>query len=70
MKYLYLIPRFWKTILVLAIIYLLCLIPANDIGKIDFLKIKYEDSIVHMIMFTGFSCNAVPRFATKHTPGE
>ena len=55
MKYLYLIPRFWKTILVLAIIYFLCLIPANDIGKIDFLKIKYEDSIVHVMMFLGFS---------------
>jgi VanZ family protein len=55
MKYLYLIPRFWKTLLVLAIIYFLCLIPANDIGKIDFLKIKYQDSIVHVIMFLGFS---------------
>jgi hypothetical protein len=55
MKYLYLIPRFWKTILVLVVIYFLCLIPAHDIGKIDFLKIKHEDSIVHMMMFLGFS---------------
>lgn len=55
MKYLNLIPRFWKTILVLVIIYCLCLIPGNDIGKIDFLKIKYEDLIVHTMMFLGFS---------------
>jgi hypothetical protein len=55
MKYLNLIPRFWKTILVLIIIYCLCLIPGNDIGKIDFLKIKYEDLIVHTMMFLAFS---------------
>jgi hypothetical protein len=55
MKYLNLVPRFWKTILVLIIIYCLCLIPGNDIGKIDFLKIKYEDLIVHTMMFLAFS---------------
>jgi VanZ family protein len=48
MKYLYLVPRFWKTILVLIIIYCLCLIPGNDIGK-------YEDLIVHTMMFLAFS---------------
>jgi len=55
MKYLILLPRFWKTILVLTAIVLLCLIPARDISKIDFLKITYEDFIVHLLMFFGFS---------------
>jgi VanZ family protein len=55
MKYLNLILRFWKTILVLIIIYFLCLIPARDIGKMDILKIQHEDSIVHVMMFLGFS---------------
>ena len=55
MKYLKLLPRFWKTILVLAIILSLCLFPGNDISKIDFLKITYEDKVVHLIMFLGFS---------------
>jgi VanZ family protein len=55
MKYLNLILRFWKTILVLIIIYFLCLIPARDIGKMDILKIRHEDSIVHVMMFLGFS---------------
>jgi hypothetical protein len=55
MNYFYLIPRFWKTILVLVTIFALCLIPASDISKIDFLKISYEDLVVHLIMFLGFS---------------
>lgn len=55
MKYLNLILRFWKTILILIIIYFLCLIPAPDIGKMDILKIPHEDSIVHVMMFLGFS---------------
>ena len=55
MKYLNLLPRFWKTILVLVIILCLCLIPGNDISKIDLLKIPYEDKVVHLMMFLGFS---------------
>jgi hypothetical protein len=55
MKYLNLFPHFWKTILVLVIILCLCLIPAKDISKIDFLKLSYEDLAVHLIMFLGFS---------------
>jgi hypothetical protein len=55
MKYLNLIPHFWKTILVLVIILCLCLIPAKDISKIDFLKLSYEDLVVHLMMFLGFS---------------
>lgn len=55
MKYLTLLPQFWKTILVLIIILSLCLIPGSDISKIDFLKINYEDKVVHLIMFLGFS---------------
>ncbi len=55
MKYLNLLPHFWKTILVLVIIFCLCLIPASDISKIDFLKLSYEDLAVHLIMFVGFS---------------
>jgi VanZ like family len=55
MKYFTLIPRFWKTILVLIIIMSLCLIPGNDISKIDFLKLSYEDKVVHLMMFLGFS---------------
>ncbi len=55
MKYLKLLPHFWKTILVLVIIFCLCLIPARDISKIDFLKLSYEDLAVHLMMFIGFS---------------
>jgi hypothetical protein len=55
MKYLSLLPRFWKTISVLIVIFGLCLIPASDISKIDFLKINYEDLVVHLLMFSGFS---------------
>jgi hypothetical protein len=55
MKYLKILPHFWKTILVLVIIFSLCLIPAKDISKIDFLKISYEDLVVHLIMFSGLS---------------
>jgi hypothetical protein len=55
MKYLHLLPHFWKTILVLIIIFGLCLIPAKDISKIDFLKLSYEDLVVHTMMFLGFS---------------
>jgi hypothetical protein len=55
MKYLSLLSHFWKTILVLLIIFCLCLIPAKDINKIDFLKLSYEDVVVHLIMFLGFS---------------
>lgn len=55
MIYLKLLPRFWKTILVLIIILGLCLIPAGDISKIDFLKISFEDLVVHLMMFLGFS---------------
>ena len=55
MKYLKLLPHFWKTISVLVIIFCLCLIPARDIIKIDFLKLSYEDLAVHLIMFIGFS---------------
>jgi hypothetical protein len=55
MKYLNLLPNFWKTILVLTLILGLCLIPAKDISKIDFLKISYEDLAVHLMMFLGFS---------------
>lgn len=55
MKYLNLLPHFWKTILVLVIIFCLCLIPASDISKIDFLKLSYEDLAVHLMMFAGFS---------------
>jgi hypothetical protein len=55
MKYLKWLSRFWKTLLVLIVIIGLCLIPARDINKIDFLKISYEDLVVHLIMFLGFS---------------
>jgi hypothetical protein len=55
MKYLSLLSHFWKTILVLSIIFCLCLIPAKDISKIDFLKISYEDLVVHLMMFLSFS---------------
>jgi hypothetical protein len=55
MKYLNWLPHFWKTILIIFIILGLCLIPAKDISKIDFLKISYEDLAVHFMMFLGFS---------------
>jgi hypothetical protein len=55
MKYLNLLPHFWKTILVMVVIFCLCLIPARDLSKIDFLKLSYEDLVVHLLMFGGFS---------------
>jgi hypothetical protein len=55
MKYTSILLRYWKTLFVLIIILCLCLIPARDISKIDFLKISYEDLVVHLLMFSGFS---------------
>jgi hypothetical protein len=49
------ILQFWRTLTVLIIIFILCLIPAKDIQKIDFLKISYEDLAVHLAMFSSFS---------------
>jgi|WetSurMetagenome_2_1015567.scaffolds.fasta_scaffold467281_1 hypothetical protein len=47
--------RFWKTLLVLLVILMLCLIPASDLRKIDLLKFDYQDLVVHLIMFIAFS---------------
>jgi len=47
--------QFWRTFLILLAIFTLCLIPAKDIAKIDFLKISYEDLVVHLGMFFTFS---------------
>jgi VanZ family protein len=55
MKYLKLLPQYWKTISVLVIILFLCLLPGNDVNKIDFLNFTYEDKVVHLMMFLGFS---------------
>jgi hypothetical protein len=55
MKSVNLLSHFWKTLLVLLIILILCLIPAKDIQKIDFLKISFEDLVVHGAMFFSFT---------------
>lgn len=47
--------HFWKTGLVFLFILILCLIPSNDLQKIDLLKISYEDLAVHLVMFIAFS---------------
>jgi hypothetical protein len=45
----------WKPLIISIVIITLCLIPSDDLQKIDFLKITYEDFFVHFIMFFIFS---------------
>jgi len=47
--------KYWKPFLLAAFILVLCLIPSQDLEKIDFLKISFQDLIVHLIMFFTFS---------------
>jgi glycopeptide antibiotics resistance protein len=49
------IVKFWKTILALIVILFLCLMPAKEVTKLDFLKLTYEDKAVHLLMFAGFA---------------
>lgn len=45
----------WKSIAVAVFILVLCLVPSQDLQKIDFLKIDYQDLVVHFIMFFVFA---------------
>jgi len=46
---------FWKPIIISLIITTLCLIPSEELQKIDIFKITYEDLLAHFIMFFAFS---------------
>lgn len=45
----------WKSIAVAVFILILCLIPSQDLQKIDFLSFDYQDLVVHFIMFFAFA---------------
>jgi VanZ family protein len=45
----------WRSIVFGVIILILCLIPSEQLHKIDFLKINYQDLAVHLIMFCLFA---------------
>lgn len=47
--------RFFKPLLFGIFILLLCLIPSESIQKIDFLKISFQDLVVHLLLFFIFS---------------
>ncbi len=66
--------RFWRTLIAFTVILLLCLIPGKDIQKIDFLRISYEDLVVHLGMFSTFSFflyrDLLKNFPVKIKPGR
>jgi len=45
----------WKSIAVAVFILILCLVPSQDLQKIDFLSFSYQDLVVHFIMFFTFA---------------
>ena len=45
----------WKPIIISLVILTLCLIPSDELQKIDILKITFEDLLAHFIMFFVFS---------------
>lgn len=45
----------WKSIAVAVFILALCLVPSQNFQNIDFLKIDYQDLVVHFIMFFVFA---------------
>lgn len=47
--------KYWKTTLFAIIILLLCLIPSEELTKIDIFSFNYQDLFVHLIMFLIFS---------------
>jgi len=49
------ILRFWKSIGIGLLIYVLCLIPSAELQKLDVLEIRFTDLVVHLLMFFGFS---------------
>jgi len=54
MHILLLILRFWKPLGIGLCIVILCLIPSDNLRKID-PKIGYEDLAIHLLMFVGLS---------------
>jgi len=54
MQLLLLLLRFWKPLGIGLFIVILCLIPSDNLQKID-PKIGYEDLIIHLLMFIGLS---------------
>lgn len=49
------ILRYWKSIAIGILIYVLCLIPSAELQKLDVLEIRFTDLIVHLLMFLFFS---------------
>jgi VanZ family protein len=47
--------RYWKSIVLGLLILIICLLPSSEISKIDFLKFKYEDLLIHLFIFIAFS---------------
>jgi len=49
------IKRYARTFFTTSAILVLCLLPSNDLSKIDLLHWNYQDLAVHLVMFGGFS---------------
>jgi len=49
------LKRYARTFLATTGILLLCLLPSEDLDKIDLLRLDFQDLAVHLIMFGGFS---------------
>jgi len=47
--------RMWRSVVFGIFILILCLVPSQSLQKIDFLKIDYQDLVVHLGMFFVFS---------------
>ena len=43
--------KYWKPLLFGVFILFLCLLPSESIQKMDFLKIKFQDLGVHLVLF-------------------
>ncbi|MEM4261325.1 MAG: VanZ family protein [Candidatus Woesearchaeota archaeon] len=49
------IKNFWKTILCIVIIFILSFIPGKALDKFDLFDFKFQDLIVHFIMYAFFT---------------
>ena len=47
--------KYWKSVLLASVILVLCLVPSQNLEKIDFLHINFQDLLVHLVMFLAFS---------------
>lgn len=47
--------HYLRTLLVILAILALCLMPSEELDRIDLLEISFQDFIAHLLMFAGFT---------------